>query len=144
LDVIAQRLKAKGYSEAVAKRVARAGRDTTNAVYDGKWKIYCHWCSERALDPFCPNGPQITAFLEHLFTAKGWAYSTMRGYKAAIMSVLQTGGHMTPEEERIIGALFLSFKKDRPVQPRSMPTWYLGIVLRGLKMSPFERQTFTF
>ena len=138
VDAIRNSLTSKGYSEHVAKRVASAGRTSTNAVYDGKWKIYTNWCQSRSYDPLSTLGPQLTEFFWYLFTEKGLTYSTLRGYKASILTVLKTIGILSTETLHVIGNLFLSFQRERPVQSKPMPNWDLGIVLQGFKTTPFE------
>lgn len=138
LDVIRHLLTSEGYTEAIAQRVAQAGRQSTTSIYDSKWRIYSDWCSKQSLNSFHRDGPQLARFFCHLFEDKGLSYSTLRGYKASILSVLDKLGGLSKKTDHILGNLFQSFQKERPVRPVPMPEWDLGIVLQGLKVPPFE------
>ena len=57
LDAIRSTLTSLGFGRKVAKRVAQAGRSSTNIVYDAKWKLFADWCTSRHIDPLGPTGP---------------------------------------------------------------------------------------
>ena len=40
VDLIKRRWKEKGFSEAAADRMARAQKESSRAVYQGKWRIF--------------------------------------------------------------------------------------------------------
>jgi hypothetical protein len=94
----------KGYSASVAEKMACSSRDSSGAVYDGKWKHYTGWCNAQGIDPFLPTGPGLAHFFDHLFE-EGLAYSTLRGYKASIWSVLTAIAPVPPGVEKAISSL---------------------------------------
>jgi hypothetical protein len=99
-----------GYSGAIAEKIAQAGRETSNAVYDAKWRKYEDWCFQQGYNPLSPSGPQLAEFFDHLFTHLGLAFSTLRGYKPSILSVLSTrkplDGQVERDLNKIISVLF--------------------------------------
>ena len=138
MDVIRSSLTAVGYSDAVADRVARSGRTSTNTVYDAKWKIFSDWCATKQIDPLDPSGPQLADFFVFLFVDRKLCPSTLRGYRASIVSVLCALRKLPVDTEIVLNRLFQSFNRDRPVSASTLPTWDLGIVLQGLMRPPFE------
>ena len=137
-DAIGESVVSHGYSRQVAKIVASAGRGSTNAIYDGRWKLYTDWCKPRQVNPAIPTGPQLAEFFTYLFSVKKLSYSTLRGYKASIISVIARTNPLTDYAKGILASLFQTFRIERPVIQRAMPLWDLGIVLQGLKRPPFE------
>jgi integrase len=117
--------------------MAQAGRDSTGAVYDGKWKRYQDWCIARGYDALNPAGPQLADFFNHLSSVEGLAFSTLRGYKASILSVLSARHPLPWDIEKDLAKLFAFFSKAR-VDPIPLPSWNLTIVLLGFKRAPFE------
>jgi hypothetical protein len=137
LDAIRKSFSQKGYSASVVEKMAKAGRESTNSIYDGKWKLYSDWCLSHRFDPFNPDGPQVASFFDYLFTEKGLAFSTIRGYKASLWSVLASTSSLSEDIEKAISRLFSFFAKHRPANIAPLPNWNLSIVLTGLKRAPF-------
>ena len=138
MDAIGVSLNSHGYSNQVAETVASAGRTSTSVVYDAKWRLYTDWCKSRQVNPVDPTGPQLADFFTYLFYDKGLQFSTLRGYKASILSVLSRSAPLSPYTDSVLKGLFKAFQLQRPVVARSLPVWDLGIVLQGLKRPPFE------
>jgi hypothetical protein len=86
--------------------MASAGRESTNQVYDGKWRRFADWCVSKGIDLLHPTGPQLAEFFEQLSSVEGLAYSTLRGYKASLLSVLAARRPLSIEIERDLGKLF--------------------------------------
>ena len=138
MDAIGVSLNSHGYSNQVAETVASAGRASTSVVYDAKWRLYTDWCKSRQVNPVDPTGPQLADFFTYLFYDKGLQFSTLRGYRASILSVLSRSAPVSPYTDSVLKGLFKAFQLQRPVVARSLPVWDLGIVLQGLKRPPFE------
>ena len=138
VDAIGDAITSLGFARHIADRVASGGRTSTQAVYDAKWKIYTDWCIPRQIDPVSSTGPQLAEFFTELFVVKGLAFSTLRGYKASILSVLESTNPLPTNHLDVLTKLFRTFSAERPVIPRAMPVWDLGLVLQGLKRFPFE------
>jgi len=92
----------------------------------------------RQIDPVCSTGPQLADFFIYLFSVKGLSYSTLRGYKASLLSVLSRTNPLSQYDKDALSGLFQTFQAERPAKPRAMPLWDLGLVLEGLKRPPFE------
>lgn len=80
----------------------------------------------------------LAEFFEHLHEVDKLAQSTLRGYKAAILSVLNLSKPLSDLIDRVLKSLFQSFEVDRPPAKQELPQWNIGIVLQGLKKPPFE------
>ena len=62
----------KGFSEKVATRISEPQSQATRDSYQGKWKIFSEYCTERDIDPL------ISEFLSYLFDTKNMMLSTHR------------------------------------------------------------------
>ena len=107
-------------------------------IYDAKWSRYYSWCRERGTDFFCSDAPQLADFFCYLFNDCGLAYSTVRGYKASILTVLESRGPVSVETKTSLGQLFSGFASLRPARRTPVPLWDLGLVLQILSAHPFE------
>ena len=67
LDVVRNSLKARGFSQATADRIAVPQRSSTRSIYDGKWAEFCSWCSRKKTDPVKATIPIVADFFVHLF-----------------------------------------------------------------------------
>ena len=73
-----------------------------------------------------------------LFEDRNLAASTLRTFKAAILSVLSPRQMFTPAESGTLNKLCNSFKRRRPLKPSSIPTWGIGLVPRAFSKALFE------
>ena len=125
LEAIKSALVSRGYSSTVATRIAASHRLSTQSVYDSKWRIFTKWCRDTGHDPFSTSTPVLADFLAFFFTAKGFAPTTIAGYRTTIINTLEKV-HWPPSSRR---ASYL--------QP-SQPVRDLALVLRALHYAPFE------
>jgi hypothetical protein len=44
-------IRQRGFSEKATKRISGADRQSTGAIYDSKWSIFCSWCLSKQIDP---------------------------------------------------------------------------------------------
>ena len=138
LDVIRGNLNTRGYSDKVSAALAQSVRTSTNSVYDAKWTNYTTWCKQKSCDPLSLDGPQISEYFVHLFEDVGLSYSTLRGYKASLFTVLASVGVLSDEVRLVIKNLFKSFANRRRPKPTEVPAWDLGLVLQAFTTKPFE------
>ena len=131
-------LERRGYSASVAGRIASSHRQSTQVVYDSKWRIFSEWCQDANLDPFSTTTPILTEFLTHLFTVKNFAPVTIAGYRTTVLNTLEKVTGSRPCDEHLITSLLNQFEVERPRPTRSTPTWDLALVLHALHGPPFE------
>ena len=113
-------------------------RLSTQSVYNSKWRIFTEWCRDTGHDPFSTSTPVLADFLAFLFTAKGFAPTTIAGYRTTIINTLdKVTGHRLADEH-LISSLLNQFESERPQPGRSTPDWDLALVLRALHYAPFE------
>ena len=107
-DVIRGNLNTRGYSDKVSAALAQSVLTSTNSVYDAKWTNYTTWCKQKSCDPLSLDGPQISEYFVHLFEDVGLSYSTLRGYKASLFTVLASVGVLSDEVRLVINSLLLT------------------------------------
>ena len=135
--VIRQALTLRGFSEPVAERAARPQRDSTIAIYESKWCRFVDWCSGRKIDPFSTSSAVIGDFLLFLFQQK-LAISTLEGYRMAIASTLRATSGVEVGRCDTLRSLLKNLECERARSRRQAPDWDLSLVLRRLRLPPFE------
>ena len=138
VEVIARCNEEKGFSKQISLRMARAQKDSTLNVYQGKWNMFVKWCTEQDIDPFQVDAPIVAEFLCYLNDVKHLAASTIEGYRTAISRVIKakTGADLGRNVE--LSSLLVNFSKDKVNKKSSVPNWNLALVLQGLTQAPFE------
>ena len=63
LDVIKEFHKERGFSEAVAQRLAISQRQSSAGVYKSKWKVFGEWCHSKQINPVKATVQQLAEFL---------------------------------------------------------------------------------
>ena len=134
---IRQALTLRGISEPVAERAARPQRDSTIAIYESKWRRFVDWCSGRKIDPFSTSSAVIGDFLLFLFQQK-LAISTLEGYRMAIASTLRATSGVEVGRCDTLRSLLKNLECERARSRRQAPDWDLSLVLRRLRLPPFE------
>jgi len=138
LEAIQQAHQDSGFSEQVARRMARGQKPSTIGVYNGKWKGFSDWCDKRKADPFKATGPVVADFLCYLHQDKHLALSTIEGYKTAIAGTLRAVSGIELGKNSDIGSLLANFARDTPTTVKASPKWDLSVVLKMLTGGPFE------
>ena len=138
VEVIQRSHTDRGFSEPVAQRMARAQKESSIAIYEGKWKSFCHWCQERDADPLQADAQLVADFLCFLHETKQLAYSTIEGYRTAIGSTIRAVRGIDINTDMRISALLANFARDRIRRKPSLPNWDLSMVLYMLTKGPFE------
>ena len=119
----------------------RAKRASTRTVYDGRWKAYALWCTERGL---CPVEAPVTEVLEYLqMLSETKKLNTVKGYITAISArhcKVRSPGHRRKRRLSKHSALKtwlrgLEQSTHEPVV--RVPPWDLELVLSALKRPPY-------
>ena len=137
LEVIKGFHKERGFSEAVAQRLAISQRQSSAVVYESKWKVFGEWCHVKQIDPVKATVQQLADFLIFLFEEKKLGISSIQGYRSCISKVFLARG-INISHDPDLNMLVRNFAIERPVQHREAPRWDLMIVLRLLMKPPFE------
>ena len=137
LEVIKGFHKERGFSEAVAQRLAISQRQFSAGVYDSKWKVFGERCHVKQINPVKATVQQLADFLIFLFEEKKLAISSIQGYRSCISKVFLARG-IDISHDRDLNMLVKNFAIQHPVQHREAPRWDLMIVLRRLMRPPFE------
>ena len=96
------------------------------------------WCSERGVDPLNTTAPILADFLNHLFTVKELAATTIAGYRSAISSTLKELGCPDLGSDVHISKMLSNMYAERPRASIPLPQWNLALVLSRLLRAPFE------
>ena len=123
-----RRLDDAGYSPHVVKHLSRARAQTTNEIYNSKWKLFEAFAKNK-FDPLRATPAQLAEFLTHLFENRGIAPTTIKGYRAAVGHVLRLSSGYDPGEDDIIRILMKSFDRQRPSCKSRVPSWDISLVL---------------
>ncbi|CAG2192033.1 unnamed protein product [Mytilus edulis] len=138
LVVVRDSLRKGGFSEGATKRISGSVRQSTGAVYDSKWSIFCTWCLSKQINPLSVTVQQLADFFLYLFEEKGYSPSTIKGYRSAIARTISLSGGSDFGDNEFLSLLIKNFCLNRPRQRRLVPSWDLGLVLKVLQFSPFE------
>jgi hypothetical protein len=85
-------IRQRGFSEKATKRIYGAVRQSTGALYDSKWSIFCSWCLSKRIDPLSITAQKLAEFFLYLFEDKGYTPSTIRGYRSTIARTIHLSG----------------------------------------------------
>ena len=66
LEVIKGFHKERGFSEAVAQRLAISQRQSSAGVYESKWKVFGEWCHVKQINPVKATVQQLADFLIYI------------------------------------------------------------------------------
>jgi hypothetical protein len=137
LALIEQSYQERGFSKSAAGKMARSQKPSTLGVYEGKWTIFCRWCTERNVNSLDSTPGLIADFLCYL-RDKDLAITTIEGYRTAIAKVLKATRGLDIGKNTELSSLIANFQRNMPLKPKSIPGWDLSLVLKMLMKSPFE------
>ena len=89
------------------------------------------------MDPVEATVPLIADFLIHFRRDKALSVTAVKGYRAAINSVLALKG-VDLAQSRELSMLIRSFSKELPARELRPPSWDLVLVLESLTKAPYE------
>ena len=110
----------RGFSEAVAQRIAISQRQSSAGVYESKWKVFGEWCHVKQINPVKATVQQLADFLIFLFEEKKLAISSIQGYRSCISKVFLARG-IDISHDRDLNMLVRNLAIERPVQHREAP-----------------------
>jgi len=137
LDVITRRAIADGFPEEVAARVAQPVRASTAAIYNSKWSRWVRWCDGREANPLAPSVALLCEFFVYLFD-ESLSVSAIKGYRSALNTVFRSEGCTALLDDYRVRDLLRSFSIERPYVRKPFPAWDLPLVLRCLRLTPYE------
>ena len=121
----------EGFSEKAASYAGKCVRDSSQAVYAGKWRVYSDWCDGEQIDPLTPTSAQLIDFLIYLFEDRKLSVSSIKGYRSAISHVL---GRSYPKDSTdMMGEVLrgMTAVANTPAKSR-LPKWDMTVVLNHL------------
>ena len=126
------RLLEEGYSEGAIGTMQAARSQGTAKVYDGKWRVFESWCFQHAVDPWNAGLVNIANFLDYQRSSKTLAFSTVKGYLAAIAAFHpKIDGFSAYTHPRLKAFLRGAQNAENVRSERSAP-WDLSLVLEAL------------
>ena len=96
------------------------------------------WCDDAGLPPTDLSPPQLADFFLWLFNVKGFATSTIKGYRSMIAGTYRHLGKPDLGKDSDLSDLFANFDRRRPVVRSLVPRWNLPYVLSWLSSDRFE------
>ena len=124
--------------EGFRRQISRGRRQSSQAVYDSKWRIFSGWCAGQSVT-IQVTIPQLADFSVFLFQVKHLNPQTIKGYRSAISSTMSSCGSRTElSYSQELSSLIRSFQLVRPLQRKVAPQWNLSLVLQALTKPPFE------
>ena len=106
---------------------------STNAVYDARWRKWVQFCEQRDQNPLVAHIPMVAEFLVHCFQTEKLSVKTVQGYKAALTAKLKPLTGVDLGKSEILSQLIHSFYRSRPPPCRKVLQWDLNVVLRFMK-----------
>ena len=127
-------LRKSGFSRGAALEMSSCIRESTTRLYQSQWLSFCGWCCGRGVTPVDATIPMIVDFLIHLRRDKSISLSALKGYRAAISSVLSLKG-LDLANSRELTMLFRSFSKSCSPTDLRPPAWDVALVLQSLTVA---------
>ena len=138
MEIVKQALVARGFSEKVAIRMAKAQKGSSLDIYESKWRGFASWCDQRDANPCEADVCLVAEFLCDLHEERKLAVSTIEGYRTAISHTLKAlkGSDLGTDPQLL--SLIGNFARDQSADRVKAPEWDLAFVLGTLLEEPFE------
>ena len=123
-------------SSSTINHVLSSRRQSTNALYDLRWKSWFEYCRRLKVDPIHPSVPQFTDFLQLLFEIKKLSPITIAGYRSAIaLTISLTRGVHNPKFSTsiIVTHMLDGMKRAYATVKKTCPGWDISVVLSFLR-----------
>ena len=114
------------------QNILSSRRQSTNALYDVRWKVWFEYCQVHKIDPIHPSVTQFTDFLQFLFEVKKLSPTTVADYKSAIaLTISLTRGvhHLHFANSILVTLLLDGMKRSFASTLKTCPAWDIRIVL---------------
>ena len=111
-------------------------RQTTNRLYDIRWKAWYDYCVENRIDALHPSVAQFADFLTYLHRVKKLAAVTIAGYRTVIsttVAITRGVNHPSFASSVVITHLVNGFKHAAPLRRSLCPKWDITVVLSFLR-----------
>ena len=130
-------LRSQGLEPTAFALVLLSRRQSTNRLYDIRWKFWFEYCQEKQRDAIHRSVPQMAVFLTYLHREKQLSAITIAGYKSVIFStVALTHGLKYPSfSYSVVLNLFKKngFRHSAPLHRSLCPKWDVTFVLTFLR-----------
>jgi hypothetical protein len=113
-------IRQRCFSENATKRISGAVRQSTGAIYDSKWSIFCSWCMSKQIDPLSITAQQLSELFLYLFEDKGYTPSPIKGYRSAIARTIHLSGGPDFGSDEFLSLVF----KNCCINVRNRDVWY--------------------
>jgi len=101
-------------------------------LVSGQRVAHCHWVEFFLFSYFL-----LCVFLTSLHD-EGLSVTTVKGYRAALNTVFKAAGNLHLVSDCRVTDLMKAFGIERPITRRLFPAWDLPLVLRSLRIAPYE------
>jgi site-specific recombinase XerD len=102
-------------------------RDSTRKVYESCWNNWSNFCKRNNISAMQPPVNVVCNYLTELKQSRGLSFTTLVGYKSAIMKLGKT--NFNNLDLQTLNCLFKGFKNMSPPKQRYAKTWNLDKVL---------------
>ena len=114
-----------------AEIMQQSCRPSTRKAYNGAFRKFSSWCSERNKDPFHADINSILEFIVSLFDS-GLQVNSINVIRAGLSSHLQPIQNFTIGNHPLIKKLFFGIYNTRPRTFKDKPTWKVDCVLEHI------------
>ena len=135
------KLRARHVSAVAIDLALRGKRDSTNNIYNIRWRIWAIWCLKQGFSPLHPREEDLVNFLSDLSSTKDAAPSTLLGYRSAVTSTIALIKGTRSEalsNSVTVAELVKGVKNARVRRAIQLPQWDLFVVLDFLRGDTFE------
>lgn len=129
METFLEARRAEGFSEDACQILVKRWAPSTVKTYEGAWKRWYSWCTQRGHNPISPSIPELAEFLVQLHKAgSSYAYLGILRSTVSVLADPGEGGVRVGQDPRIT-SLFKGFYKLRPPRVRYTATWSVDSVL---------------
>ena len=131
-------LLAEGFSDKTADTILASKSKNTMAQYKSGWSHFSEWCGRKDIDPYTSTITMILNYFQDCFD-QGLQFNTVKSRQSAIAAnhakfpfKCSLASH--PAVKKFLKGAAMKYASVRT----RVPAWDLPIVLKALKVSPFE------
>ena len=135
---VRQSLSLRGASRDVIDLVEHAHRPGTKKLYRARWGAWVSWCERNDVSPASPSQVELANYLAFLSLKKKLSASTVKGHRASICTTLRQMGRSSFSEDPLLKDLVKGMLLKEARTPRRFPAWDIFLVLKSLRLSPYE------
>ncbi|ROL45983.1 hypothetical protein DPX16_15542 [Anabarilius grahami] len=121
----------------VLNTITSARAPSTRRAYALKWNLFVEWCSSHREDPRRCSIGVVLSFLQQGLERR-LSPSTLKVHTAAISAYHDHIDGKSVGQHDLVVRFLRGARRLNPPRPPSIPSWDLALVLRALKIAPFE------